>query len=251
MPKYFLALVALLLFSLPGLSEAGAGGIEVAPFESFPAGWESYRSPAGEAGEILGAERLATLVPLVAVQGGSGPATSLGERRIRWSEGRFELAFLPSGVEGRARVLGFDGASSSWQVLASIPSPGGGEPRIYLSDRDPLVAFTVDFQSWDTCPEIRWLRPEGSEPVPLPCPQAGIAAMRALRERGPKDRSASLGQLQLRLRNLRWVKPSFLLEGGVDLEAELRWKVDGGVETYPAELRLEGGKISRCQVSAP
>jgi hypothetical protein len=72
--------------------------------------------------------------------------------------------------------------------------------------------------------------------------------MRALRRSGRSGQNASLGQLQLRLQNLRWVKPSFFLEGGVDLEAELRWKVGSEVEVFPASLRLEAGRITACQL---
>ena len=180
----------------------------------------------------------------VVFQGGP-QVERLGRARVRWGDPGRELYFGPQAQrarEVRART------TSGMTPVVRIPSPPGGEPRLYLSDRDSLVAFTVDFGTWDTCPEIRGLRPGGVEVVPLPCPEAGAAALRALQEAGHvAEGKDARPRMRFRLANVRYVEPGFLAAGGVELDAELRLATRSKEPAvYRARFLLRDGHIQSC-----
>jgi hypothetical protein len=184
----------------------------------------------------------------VVFQGGP-TRTLLGRSRVRWGSPERELFFTAKGAK-RRYVMARDTATGKSTRVATIPSPPGGEPRVYLSDRDDLAALTVDHGTWDTCPEIRALRPGGTETILLPCPEAGQAALTALQEAGhvPGDQDAR-ARMRFRLTNLRYVEPGFLAEGGVELDAELRlitWSTDP--KLIRARFVLRDGRIQSCRL---
>lgn len=178
-----------------------------------------------------------------------GPTlTRLGPGRVRWGSPPRAIFFAPTSAGKHRRVRSREVPSGIETTLATIPAPSGGEARVYLSDRDDLAAFTVDFETWDTCPEIRALRPDGVEEIDLPCPEAGRAAMKALQDGGhmPSDQD-SRARMRFRLANLRYVQPGFLAAGGVELDAELRvtsWSKDP--QLFRARFILREGRIQAC-----
>lgn len=183
----------------------------------------------------------------VAFRGGP-QLVRLGVSRVGFGSPPRELVFLPTS-DGKGRLVVARGETGDTPV-ARIPSPGGGEPRVYLSDRDDLAAFTVDFGTWDTCPEVRALRPGGAEVIPLPCAEAGRAGLAALQAAGhvPPGEDART-RMQFRLANLRYVEPGFLAAGGVELDAELGLHATGEERrVLRARFLLRDGRLQGCRL---